>query len=100
MMTVSETAALVWSVRLMAIGRFGLVLSSLSLGSKRGLSEALISQSASAIYFMRQLGSAVGIGRVGMLAALSIGPGAAALTAAGAGEPLPPRIHGPQQPRP
>ena len=43
MMAVSTTAALAWSVLLTVVGRFGLVLSRLSLGSIRSLSDALTS---------------------------------------------------------
>ena len=51
------------------VGRIGLgfVLPSLNLGAMRGLPDALISQGASTINFMRQLGGAVGISLVGIV---------------------------------
>jgi predicted MFS family arabinose efflux permease len=53
-----------WAV----IGRIGLgcVLPSLSVGAMRGLEEADISQGASAVNFLRQLGGATGISIVGI----------------------------------
>ena len=63
MMTVSAVIALVWIVLWTVVGRIGLgfVLPSLNLGSMRGLPDDLISQGASTIRFMRQLGGAVGV---------------------------------------
>ena len=54
-----------WAV----IGRIGLgfVMPSLNLGAMRGLPDDLISQGASNINFMRQLGGAVGISLVGIV---------------------------------
>ena len=54
-----------WAV----VGRIGLgfVLPSLNLGAMRGLPEGLISQGASTINFLRQLGGAVGISLVGIV---------------------------------
>ncbi len=51
------------------VGRIGLgfVLPSLNLGAMRGLPEGLISQAASSINFLRQLGGAVGISLVGIV---------------------------------
>ena len=51
------------------VGRIGLgfVLPSLNLGAMRGLPEELISQGASTINFLRQLGGAVGISLVGIV---------------------------------
>jgi EmrB/QacA subfamily drug resistance transporter len=51
------------------VGRIGLgfVLPSLNLGAMRGLPEGLISQGASTINFLRQLGGAVGISLVGIV---------------------------------
>ncbi|MBC7378126.1 MAG: MFS transporter, partial [Burkholderiaceae bacterium] len=50
------------------VGRIGLgfVLPSLNLGSMRGLPNELISQGASTVNFLRQLGGAVGISLVGI----------------------------------
>ena len=52
-----------------SIGRIGLgfVLPSLNLGAMRGLPDDLISQGASSINFLRQLGGAVGISLVGIV---------------------------------
>ena len=71
MMTVSMATALAWIVLWTVIGRIGLgfVLPSLNLGSMRGLLDDLISQGASTINFMRQLGGAVGISLVGIVLA-------------------------------
>ncbi|MBC7730445.1 MAG: DHA2 family efflux MFS transporter permease subunit [Bacteriovorax sp.] len=71
MMTVSTTTALLWIVLWTVVGRIGLgfVLPSLNLGSMRGLPDDLISQGASTINFMRQLGGAVGISLVGIVLA-------------------------------
>ena len=54
-----------WAV----VGRIGLgfVMPSLNLGAMRGLPDELISQGASNINFMRQLGGAVGISLVGIV---------------------------------
>ena len=51
------------------VGRIGLgfVLPSLNLGAMRGLPDDLISQGASTINFLRQLGGAVGISMVGIV---------------------------------
>ena len=53
------------------VGRIGLgfVLPSLNLGAMRGLPPALISQGASGINFLRQLGGAVGVNLVGTVLA-------------------------------
>jgi predicted MFS family arabinose efflux permease len=69
MVTVGAATALVWITLWAAIGRVGLgfVLPSLNLGAMRGLPDALISQGASTINFMRQLGGAVGISLVGIV---------------------------------
>jgi EmrB/QacA subfamily drug resistance transporter len=50
------------------VGRIGLgfVLPSLNLGAMRGLESALISQGASTINFLRQLGGAVGVSLIGI----------------------------------
>ncbi len=71
MMTVGTATALAWIVLWTVIGRIGLgfVLPSLNLGSMRGLPDDLISQGASTINFMRQLGGAVGISLVGIVLA-------------------------------
>jgi predicted MFS family arabinose efflux permease len=54
-----------WAV----LGRIGLgiVLPSLNLGALRGVSPAWLSQGASAINFIRQLGGAVGVSLVGVV---------------------------------
>jgi EmrB/QacA subfamily drug resistance transporter len=54
-----------WAV----IGRIGLgfVLPALSLGAMRGLDVSLISQGASTINFLRQLGGAIGVSLVGIV---------------------------------
>jgi len=69
MVTVGVASSLWWIVAWAIIGRIGLgfVLPSLNLGSMRGLPEELISQGASTINFMRQLGGAVGISLVGIV---------------------------------
>ena len=69
MVTVGAATALVWITLWATIGRIGLgfVLPSLNLGAMRGLPDALISQGASTISFMRQLGGAVGISLVGIV---------------------------------
>ena len=58
-----------WIVAWAIVGRIGLgfIMPSLNLGAMRGLPEALISQAASNINFMRQLGGAVGISLVGIV---------------------------------
>jgi EmrB/QacA subfamily drug resistance transporter len=69
MITVGAATSL-WLITLWAIvGRVGLgfVLPSLNLGAMRGLPDALISQGASTINFLRQLGGAVGISLVGIV---------------------------------
>ena len=61
-----------WIITAFAIvGRIGLgfVLPSLNLGAMRGLPPALISQGASGINFLRQLGGAVGVNLVGTVLA-------------------------------
>jgi EmrB/QacA subfamily drug resistance transporter len=63
-------ASSLWTIVAWAIvGRIGLgfVLPSLNLGAMRGLPEGLISQGASTISFMRQLGGAVGVSLVGIV---------------------------------
>jgi EmrB/QacA subfamily drug resistance transporter len=58
-----------WIITLWAaVGRMGLgfVLPSLNLGAMRGLEPALISQGASTINFLRQLGGAVGVSLIGI----------------------------------
>jgi len=69
MVSVGTASSLWWIVAWAIIGRIGLgfVLPSLNLGSMRGLPEELISQGASTINFMRQLGGAVGISLVGIV---------------------------------
>jgi EmrB/QacA subfamily drug resistance transporter len=58
-----------WIVAWAVVGRIGLgfVLPSLNVGAMRGLPDTLISQAASNINFMRQLGGAVGISLVGIV---------------------------------
>ncbi len=58
-----------WIVAWAVIGRIGLgfVLPSLNVGVMRGLPDDFISQGASTINFMRQLGGAVGISLVGIV---------------------------------
>ena len=69
MVTVGAATALVWITLWATIGRVGLgfVLPSLNLGAMRGLPDVLISQGASTINFMRQLGGAVGVSLVGIV---------------------------------
>lgn len=69
MVSVGTASSLWWIVAWAIIGRIGLgfVLPSLNLGSMRGLPDELISQGASTINFMRQLGGAVGISLVGIV---------------------------------
>ena len=69
MVSVSPATALGWITVWAVIGRIGLgfVLPSLNLGAIRSLPVALISQGASTINFMRQLGGAVGISLVGIV---------------------------------
>ena len=69
MVSVGTASSLWWIVVWAIIGRIGLgfVLPSLNLGSMRGLPDELISQGASTINFMRQLGGAVGISLVGIV---------------------------------
>ena len=69
MITVGAATSL-WLIMLWAIvGRIGLgfVLPSLNLGAMRGLPDELISQGASTINFLRQLGGSVGISLVGIV---------------------------------
>jgi EmrB/QacA subfamily drug resistance transporter len=69
MVFVDPTTAL-WVIALFAIvGRIGLgcVLPSLNLGAMRGLPDTLISQGASSINFLRQLGGAVGVSLAGIV---------------------------------
>ena len=69
MVWVGASTAL-WVITLIAIvGRIGLgcVLPSLNLGAMRGLPPALISQGASSINFLRQLGGAVGVSLAGIV---------------------------------
>jgi MFS family permease len=69
MVTVGAATSL-WLIMLWAVvGRIGLgfVLPSLNLGAMRGLPDELISQGASTINFLRQLGGAVGISLVGIV---------------------------------
>ncbi|HKX42948.1 MAG TPA: DHA2 family efflux MFS transporter permease subunit [Burkholderiaceae bacterium] len=69
MLTVGLASSPWWIVAWTVVGRIGLgcVLPSLNLGAMRGLPEELISQGASTINFMRQLGGAVGISLVGIV---------------------------------
>ena len=69
MVTVGAATSIWWIVAWAIVGRIGLgfVLPSLNLGSMRGLPDELISQGASTINFMRQLGGAVGISLVGIV---------------------------------
>ena len=63
-------ATALWVITLIAIvGRIGLgcVLPSLNLGAMRGLPATLISQGASSINFLRQLGGAVGVSLAGIV---------------------------------
>jgi EmrB/QacA subfamily drug resistance transporter len=69
MVSVGPTTSLWWIVLWAVIGRIGLgfVLPSLNLGAMLGLPVDYISQGASTINFMRQLGGAVGISLVGIV---------------------------------
>jgi len=69
MITVGPASSLWWIVAWAVIGRIGLgfVLPSLNVGAMRGLPDDFISQGASTINFMRQLGGAVGISLVGIV---------------------------------
>lgn len=69
MITVGPANSLWWIVSWAVIGRIGLgfVLPSLNVGAMRGLPGAFITQGASTINFMRQLGGAVGISLVGIV---------------------------------
>ena len=69
MISVGPASSLWWIVAWALIGRIGLgfVLPSLNVGSMRGLPDEMISQGASTINFMRQLGGAVGISLVGIV---------------------------------
>ena len=69
MVTVGPATALVWIMLWAVIGRIGLglVLPSLNLGAMRSLPVGFISQGASTINFMRQLGGAVGVSLVGIV---------------------------------
>ena len=81
MVTVGPASSLWWIIVWAAIGRVGLgfVLPSLNVGAMRGLPDDFISQGASTINFMRQLGGAVGISLVGIVLEwrLQVQPGAA-----------------------
>ena len=59
-LVVGAATSIWWIVAWAIVGRIGLgfVLPSLNLGSMRGLPDELISQGASTINFMRQLGGA------------------------------------------
>lgn len=69
MITVGPASSLWWIVSWAVIGRIGLgfVLPSLNVGAMRGLPSEFITQGASTINFMRQLGGAVGISLVGIV---------------------------------
>ena len=69
MVSVGPATSLWWIVLWAVIGRIGLgfVLPSLNLGAMLGLPVDYISQGASTINFMRQLGGAVGISLVGIV---------------------------------
>jgi EmrB/QacA subfamily drug resistance transporter len=69
MLTVGPATALGWIMLWAVIGRIGLgfVLPSLNLGAMQGLPLDFISQGASTINFMRQLGGAVGVSLVGIV---------------------------------
>ncbi|MEO8059916.1 MAG: MFS transporter [Burkholderiales bacterium] len=69
MITVGTATSLLLITLWAIVGRIGLgfVLPSLNLGAMRGLPEGLISQGASTINFLRQLGGAVGISLVGIV---------------------------------
>ncbi|MDE2095126.1 MAG: MFS transporter, partial [Burkholderiales bacterium] len=69
MVSVGPATSLWWIVLWAVIGRIGLgfVLPSLNLGAMLGLPVDFISQGASTINFMRQLGGAVGISLVGIV---------------------------------
>jgi MFS transporter, DHA2 family, multidrug resistance protein len=63
---VPSYTALIWLTILGRIG-LGLVLPALSLGSMRGLDPTFVSQGATAILFLRQLGGALGVSLVGIV---------------------------------
>jgi EmrB/QacA subfamily drug resistance transporter len=69
MVAVGPATALAWIMLWTVVGRIGLgfVLPSLNLGAMQGLPDALISQGASTVNFMRQLGGAVGVSLVGIV---------------------------------
>jgi EmrB/QacA subfamily drug resistance transporter len=69
MITVGPVTSLALITLWAVVGRIGLgfVLPSLNLGALRGLPTELISQGASTINFLRQLGGAVGISLVGIV---------------------------------
>lgn len=69
MITVGPAGSIWWIIAWAFIGRIGLgcVLPSLNVGAMRGLPGEFISQGASTINFMRQLGGAVGISLVGIV---------------------------------
>jgi predicted MFS family arabinose efflux permease len=69
MLTVDAASQLWLIVAWAIIGRIGLgfVLPSLNVGALRGLPDELLSQGASNINFMRQLGGAVGVSVVGIV---------------------------------
>ena len=68
MIVVTAATSVLWIMLFTVVGRIGLgfVLPSLNLGSMRGLPDELISQGASTVNFLRQLGGAVGISLVGI----------------------------------
>ena len=69
MVTITPASSIWWIVGWTALGRIGLgcVLPSLNVGAMRGLPDDFISQGASTINFMRQLGGAVGVSLVGIV---------------------------------
>ena len=71
MIGIGPASSLWWIVAWAVLGRIGLgfVLPSLNVGAMRGLPDEFISQGASTINFMRQIGGAVGISLVGIVLA-------------------------------
>ena len=69
MATVGAATALLWLMVWTVVGRIGLgfVLPALNLGAMRSLPDPFISQGASTINFLRQLGGAVGVSLVGIV---------------------------------
>jgi EmrB/QacA subfamily drug resistance transporter len=69
MLTVGLATALYWIMAWAIVGRIGLglVLPSLNLGAMHGLPAEFISQAASTVNFLRQLGGAVGVSLVGIV---------------------------------